>query len=31
MTDFAAARHNMVESHVRVNAVTDGRVIAAMS
>ncbi|MDP2124830.1 MAG: protein-L-isoaspartate O-methyltransferase [Parvibaculum sp.] len=31
MTDFAAARHNMVESQVRVNAVTDGRVIDAMS
>ncbi|MBX3447238.1 MAG: protein-L-isoaspartate O-methyltransferase [Parvibaculaceae bacterium] len=31
MTDFAAARLNMVESQVRVNAVTDDRVIAAMS
>lgn len=31
MTDFTAARHNMVESQVRVNAVTDGRVIDAMS
>ena len=31
MTDFAAARHNMVESQVRINAVTDGRVIEAMS
>lgn len=30
MTDFAAARLNMVESQVRVNAVTDERVIAAM-
>ncbi|MBX3505317.1 MAG: protein-L-isoaspartate O-methyltransferase [Parvibaculum sp.] len=31
MTDFAAARLNMVESQVRVNSVTDERVIAAMS
>lgn len=31
MTDFAAARHNMVESQVRVNGVTDGRVIDAMA
>lgn len=31
MTDFAAARLNMVESQVRVNAVTDERVIAAMA
>ena len=31
MTDFAAARLNMVESQVRVNSVTDGRVIEAMS
>jgi protein-L-isoaspartate(D-aspartate) O-methyltransferase len=30
MTDFAAARLNMVESQVRVNGVTDERVIAAM-
>jgi len=30
MTDFAAARLNMVESQVRVNAVTDGRLIAAL-
>ena len=31
MTDFAAARLNMVESQVRVNAVTDERLIAAMA
>jgi len=31
MTDFAAARLNMVESQVRVNAVTDERVIEALS
>lgn len=30
MTDFAAARLNMVESQVRVNGVTDERLIAAM-
>jgi len=30
MTDFAAARLNMVESQVRVNGVTDERVLAAM-
>ncbi len=30
MTDFPAARLNMVESQVRVNAVTDGRVIDAL-
>tara|TARA_R110002110_G_scaffold59726_3_gene168704 strand:+ start:1955 stop:2617 length:663 start_codon:yes stop_codon:yes gene_type:complete len=31
MTDFAAARLNMVESQVRINSVTDGRVIDAIS
>jgi protein-L-isoaspartate(D-aspartate) O-methyltransferase len=31
MTDFAAARHNMIESQVRPNGVTDRRIIAAMS
>lgn len=31
MTDFAAARINMVENQVRCNAVTDARLIAAMS
>ncbi len=31
MTDFAAARLNMVESQVRINAVTDRRVIDAIS
>src|SRR5690606_14885102 len=31
MTDFAAARLNMVESQVRVNAVTDGRLIDAIA
>ncbi|MCF8469884.1 MAG: protein-L-isoaspartate O-methyltransferase [Parvibaculum sp.] len=31
MTDFAAARLNMVESQVRINSVTDGRVIDALS
>lgn len=31
MTDFAAARFNMVESQVRVNGVTDERVLAAMN
>ena len=31
MTDFAAARLNMVESQVRVNAVTDERLIVAMA
>jgi protein-L-isoaspartate(D-aspartate) O-methyltransferase len=31
MTDFAAARHNMVESQVRVNSVTDERVIDALA
>lgn len=31
MTDFAAARINMVENQVRCNAVTDPSVIAAMS
>lgn len=31
MTDFAAARLNMVESQVRVNAVTDERVIDAIA
>ncbi|ABS64610.1 protein-L-isoaspartate(D-aspartate) O-methyltransferase [Parvibaculum lavamentivorans DS-1] len=31
MTDFAAARHNMVESQVRINSVTDRRVIDALS
>ena len=31
MTDFAAARHNMVESQVRVNSVTDERVIDAIA
>ncbi len=30
MTDFTAARHNMVESQVRTNKVTDERLIAAM-
>lgn len=30
MTDFAAARANMVENQVRCNAVTDARLIAAM-
>ena len=30
MTDFAAARHNMVESQVRPNGITDHRIIAAM-
>lgn len=31
MTDFTAARINMVENQVRCNAVTDARLIAAMS
>ncbi|MEP2829076.1 protein-L-isoaspartate O-methyltransferase [Parvibaculum sp.] len=31
MTDFAAARHNMVESQVRVNSVTDERIIDAIA
>lgn len=31
MIDFAAARLNMVESQVRVNSVTDGRVIDAIA
>ena len=31
MADFATARHNMVESQIRTNKVTDRRVIAAMS
>lgn len=31
MTDFALARHNMVESQVRTNRVTDDRLLAAMS
>ena len=31
MTDFAAARHNMVESQVRPNGITDHRIIDAMA
>ncbi len=31
MTDFAAARENMVESQVRPNGVTDRRIIDAMA
>ncbi len=31
MIDFAAARHNMIESQVRPNGITDGRVISAMA
>jgi protein-L-isoaspartate(D-aspartate) O-methyltransferase len=31
MTNFAAARHNMVESQVRPNGITDHRIIDAMS
>jgi protein-L-isoaspartate(D-aspartate) O-methyltransferase len=31
MTDFAAARHNMVESQVRPNGITDRRIVAAMA
>jgi protein-L-isoaspartate(D-aspartate) O-methyltransferase len=31
MTDFTIARQNMIESQVRPNGITDGRVIAAMS
>ena len=30
MTAFAAARHNMIESQVRPNGITDRRIIAAM-
>ena len=30
MTDFTAARLNMVESQVRPNGITDRRIIAAM-
>ena len=30
MTDFAAARDNMIESQVRPNGITDSRIIAAM-
>lgn len=30
MTDFAAARANMIESQVRPNGITDSRIIAAM-
>jgi protein-L-isoaspartate(D-aspartate) O-methyltransferase len=30
MTDYAAARHNMVESQIRTNRVTDGALLAAM-
>lgn len=30
MTDYAAARHNMVESQIRTNRVTDGAVLEAM-
>jgi protein-L-isoaspartate(D-aspartate) O-methyltransferase len=30
MTDYAAARHNMVESQVRTNRVTDAALLAAM-
>ena len=30
MTDFAAARANMIESQVRPNGITDRRIIAAM-
>lgn len=30
MTDFAAIRHNMVESQIRTNKVTDARVLAAL-
>ena len=31
MTDYAAARHNMIESQVRPNGITDHRIIAAMA
>ncbi len=31
MTNFAAARHNMVESQVRPNGITDHRIIDAMA
>lgn len=31
MTDYAVARHNMVQSQVRTNKVTDERLLAAMS
>src|SRR6185436_12168162 len=31
MTTFAAARHNMVESQVRPNGITDHRIIDAMA
>ena len=31
MTAFAAARHNMIESQVRPNGITDQRIIAAMA
>ncbi len=31
MTDFAVARHNMVESQVRPNGITDHRIIDAMA
>ncbi|RMF09323.1 MAG: protein-L-isoaspartate O-methyltransferase, partial [Alphaproteobacteria bacterium] len=30
MSDYSKARHNMVESQIRPNAITDPRILAAM-